>query len=118
MYYKQQIIRRNNEYVYREFELTEKIPEHVSEARLKESIFFEKNQRHVYKAELNKTKLTSDKAILVSLVNSWEELESKKKRLFEEFEAFIKENTERKKELLDEAKIQEEKFKVWKNSKL
>ena len=118
MYYKQQIIRRNNEYVYREFELTEKIPEHVSEARLKESIFFEKNQRHVYKTELNKTKLTSDKAILVSLVNSWEELEGQKKRLFEEFEAFVEQNTERKKELLEEAKTQEEKFKVWKNTQL
>ena len=118
MYYKQQIIRRNNEHVYREFELTEKIPEHVSEARLKESIFFEKNQRHVYKAKLNKTKLTSDKAILVSLVNSCGELEGQKKRLFEEFEAFIKENTERKKELLEEAKAQKEKFKVWKKTQL
>ena len=118
MYYKQQIIRRNNEYVYREFELTEKNPEHVSEVRLKESIFFEKNQRHVYKTELNKTKLTSDKAILVSLVNSCRELEGQKKRLFEEFEAFLKENTERKKELSEEAKTQEENFKVWKKKQL
>ena len=118
MYYKQQIIRRNNEYVYREFELTEKIPEHVSETRLKESIFFEKNQRHFYRTELNKTILTSDKAILVSSINSWEELENNKKRLFEEFEIFIKENTKKKKELLEEAKIQEEKFKVWKSAQL
>ena len=118
MYYKQQIIRRNNKYVYREFELTEKIPERLSETRLKESILFEKNQRHVYRTELNKTKLTSDKAILVSSINSWEELENNKKRLFEEFEIFIKENTKKKKELLEEAKIQEEKFKVWKSAQL
>ena len=118
MYYKQQIIRRNNKYVYREFELTEKIPEHVRETRLKESIFFKKNQRHIYRTELNETKLTSDKDILVSSINSWEELENNKKRLFEEFEIFIKENTKKKKELLEEAKIQEEKFKVWKSAQL
>lgn len=118
MYYKQQIIRRNGEYVYREFELTEKIPEHVGETRLKESIFFEKNQRHVHRTELNETKLTSDKAILVSLVNTQEELKNNKKRLFEEFGAYIKENIERKKELLEEAKMQEEKFKIWKKAKL
>jgi predicted RNA methylase len=114
MYYKQQIIRRNNEYVYREFELQEVLPKHVSEARLKESIFFEKNQRHVYRGELNKTKLTSDKAILVVSVNSWEELEGQKKRLFEEFEMFLKKNTKNKEEMLKEAKMQEEKFRFWK----
>ena len=62
--------------------------------------------------------MTSDKAILVSLVNSQEELKNNKKRLFKEFEAYVKENVERKKELLEEAKIQEEKFKVWKSAQL
>ena len=62
--------------------------------------------------------MTSDKAILVSSINSWEELGNNKKRLFEEFEIFIKENTKKKKELLEEAKIQEEKFKVWKSAQL
>ena len=118
MYYKQQIIKRNNEFSYKEFKLTEKIPEHVSETRLKESIFFEKNQRRIYRKELNEIKMVSDKAILVSSINSWEELENNKKRLFEEFEIFLKENTKNKEEVLKEAKIQEEKFKVWKSAQL
>ena len=79
MYYKQQIIRRNNEFSYKEFKLTEKIPEHVSETRLKESIFFEKNQRHICRTELNEIKMVSDKAILISFVNSEEEKDKNKK---------------------------------------